>query len=353
VILVAVDVANHSFGGGDFAVVNSGRMVRACEPGRIHVTMSPRRRDIDASAFLQHGTMLHDRVAHEWFAQREQRVESSASFRVFADTARGGGLALARIWHTAATIHRQPGSGKGLTVLIQIEGDARLDVADTSTVMALVPGAAALIPDGLPYSLSTDAATARVEIRLRHSLGLLADGKAVTWAEHPYIRVLLATVNAALSAPAVDPAAAGFAHLKSAIRSILFARASAVPLAANEKLRGSEAVLFQRAQAVIERDSVKPDFQVADLASQLRVSQVYLRRVFAHAGTTPLKVIRDTRVRNALVHLQHAHNPRPRHELERIARSVGFSSVRRMKETLATWEEHQQDTPQYDCAFPR
>lgn len=314
--------------------------------------MSPRRRDIDTSAYLQRGTMLHDQVAHEWFAQRKQRVESSASFRVFADTARGGGLTLARIWHTAATIHRQPGNDSGLTALIQIEGDAQIDVPNMSTPMALAPGAAALIPHGVPFSLSADAATARVEVRLRHSLGLVIDGKPVTWDEHPYTRVLLATVNAALSAPAVDPAAAGFAHLKAAIRSLLFAGASSVPLAANEKLRGGEAVLFQRAQAVIERDSVKPDFQVADLAAQLRVSQVYLRRVFAHAGTTPLKAIRDTRVRNALVHLQHAHNPRSRHELERIARSVGFSSVRRMKETLAAWEEHQQGTPQDAHAFP-
>ena len=296
--------------------------------------------------------MLQGQAGRDWFAQRKQRVEGATPFRVFADTARGGGLTLARIWHTAATIHRQPGNGSGLTALIQIEEDARIEIPNTETVTTLAPGTAALIPDGLPYSLTTDAATARVEIRLRHSLGLLADGKALTWGEHPYTRVLLATVNAALSAPAVDPAAAGFAHLKAAIRSLLFAGAASMPLAAHEKLRGGEAVLYQRAQAVIERDSVKPDFQVADLAAELRVSQVYLRRVFAHVGTTPLKAIRDTRVRNALLHLQHAHNPRSRHELERIARSAGFSSVRRLKETLATWEESQNDIRQDDDVSP-
>lgn len=284
--------------------------------------------------------MMQDDAGYDWFARRGQQAESSSPFRVFADSARGGGLSIARIWHSAAAIHRQPVDGSGLTVLIQIEGDAHVRLPETGRVTALTPGSATLLPDDVPFSLSAKAATARVEIRLRHSLGLVTDGRAVTWEEHPYVRVLLATINAALSGPPVDPSSAGFAHLKAAIRSLLFAGVAAVPVIESESLRGSEAVLFQRAQAVIERDAVRPEFNVADLAAQLGVSQVYLRRVFSHAGTTPSTAIRAVRVRIARLHLEELNMPGSRTELERVARAAGFSSVRRMKETLIAWDEN-------------
>lgn len=297
--------------------------------------MSSRRRRIDPSATVERGLRLHDKAGQDWFTRRGQRAEGQLPFRVVADSIRGSGLTLTRVWHSPATISRDPVRGQGLTVLIQLDGTADLELLHTREPLSLSSDAAVLIPDGAPYVLNAEKATARIEIGLRHSLGLITEDQVIRWDENPYIRVLVATVNAALSAATVDPGGAGYGHLKAAIRGLLFASSASAPLNASENLRGSAAVLFQRAQAVIERDAIKPDFRVADLAAELRVSQVYLRRVFGHVGTSPAKAIRDARVRNARGHLQHTPPSPSRMELQRIARAAGFSSVRQMRESLA------------------
>jgi AraC-like DNA-binding protein len=297
--------------------------------------MSPRRRHIDPSATFERSLRLHDEAGQNWFTQRGQRAAGRAPFRVFADSATGSGLTLTRIWHSPATIARDPVDGQGLTVLIQLDGTAQLDLVRTNTSLSLSPEAAVLIPDEEPYVLSAETATARIEIGLRHSLGLVNEGQVINWDDSPYTRVLVAAVNAALNTTTIDPASAGYGHLKAAIRGLLFASSASIPEAAFTPLKGNAAVLFQRAQAVIERDAVKPEFRVADLAAELRVSQVYLRRIFSQVGTSPLKAIRDARVRNAHDHLQHARPNPSRAELQRIARTAGFSSVRHMRESLA------------------
>lgn len=298
--------------------------------------MTPRRHNIDLSASVQTGVRLQDEAAREWFVRRGQQVHTRGSFRVVADSTSGGGLTLARVRHDAATIDRSRAGGDGLTVLIQIDGTATLQLPDSDTTLTLMPGSAVLVPDGASYVLTAEAPVARIEVGLRHPIGLVDDNQPVRWDDSPYTRVLVAAVNAALSSPGVDPASAGYAHLKAAVRVLLFASSASVPVADSGNLNGSAAMLYQRAQAVIERDSVKPEFRVADLAAELRVSAVYLRRVFARAGTTPLKAIRDARVRNARLHLQHTRPTPSRTELERIARASGFSSVRHMRESLAT-----------------
>ncbi|MFJ2503709.1 helix-turn-helix domain-containing protein [Microbacterium sp. NPDC087592] len=277
---------------------------------------------------------LQDGAGREWFARRGQQVHTHGSFRVIADSTSGGGLALSRIWHDPASIQRDPVDGVGLTVLVQIDGTAILRMTDSDTTITLKPGSAVLIPDGASYVLTAEAPVARIEVGLRHSIGLVSDNQPISWDESPYTRVLIAAVNAALSPPVVDPASAGYAHLKAAIRVLLFASSAGAPVSASANLQGSAAVLYQRAQAVIERDAIKPEFRVADLAAELRVSEVYLRRVFSRAGTTPLKAIRDARVRNARLHLHTRPTP-SRAELQRIARASGFSSVRHMRESLA------------------
>jgi AraC-like DNA-binding protein len=296
--------------------------------------MSPRRHNIDFSASTQTGVRLQDGAGREWFARRGQQVHTHSPFRVIADSTSGGGLTLSRIWHDRASIQRDPVDGVGLTVLVQIDGTATLRVADSEKTMTLVPGSAVLVPDGASYALTAEAPVARIEVGLRHSIGLVSDNQPVGWDDNPYTRVLIAAVNAALSPPVVDPATAGYAHLKAAIRVLLFASSAGAPVSASANLQGSAAVLYQRAQAVIERDAIKPEFRVADLAAELRVSEVYLRRVFSRAGTTPLKAIRDARVRNARLHLHSRPTP-TRAELQRIAQIAGFSSVRHMRESLA------------------
>lgn len=221
-------------------------------------------------------------------------------------------------------------------MLIQVDGTVDLELLHTKSSLSISPGGAVLIPDGAPYVLTAGTSTARIEIGLRHSLGLINEDQVISWDHSPYIRVLVAAVNAFLSAPTVDPASAGYAHLKSAIRGLLFASITSASVSASDNLRGSAAVLFQRAQAVIARDAVKPEFRVADLANELRVSQVYLRRVFGDAGTSPLKAIRDARVRNARVHLQHTRPHPSQAELQKIARAAGFSTVRHMRDSLAS-----------------
>lgn len=297
--------------------------------------MSPRRRHIDSAATVERSLRLHDEAGQDWFTRRGQQAEGPTPFRVFADSATGSGLTLTRIWHSPATISRPPADGQGLTVLIQLDGTADLDLPRSKSSLSLSPEAAVLIPDGEPYVLNAETATARMEIDLRHSLGLVNEGQVINWDDSPYTRVLVAAVNAALNTTTVDPASAGYGHLKAAIRGLLFASSASVPEGALAPLKGSAAVLFQRAHAVIERDAVKPEFRVADLAEELRVSQVYLRRIFSHVGTSPLKAIRDARVRNARDHLQHIGPDPSRAELQRIARAAGFSSVRHMRESLA------------------
>jgi AraC-like DNA-binding protein len=301
--------------------------------------MTHRRRTIDPAAQVQRGVALQDSPAYDWFAQRGTVVKGPFPFRVFADTARGGGLEIARIWHTPTSLTRavSVGTSDGLTVLIQVEGDAHITLPDGQSPMPV--GSMALIPDGVAYELSSDGPVARVEIRLRRTAGLIPSGDARLRSESPYIRVLLATINAALSASPVDPTGPGFAHMEVATGHLIAAITSSPTsttawstdpdMPAN--LRRSEAALFARAKAVIERDSTDADFRVTGLAAELQVSPAYLRRVFARAGTSPLREIREARVRTALTLLAESAGA----DVERVARLAGFPSARRMRETIA------------------
>lgn len=302
--------------------------------------MTPHHRTFDGSAALELATSLSGAAGATWFARHGREIVAESSLRVFADRARGSGLEMLRIWHTAAAIEHTAGSGGQVVVLIQVEGEARIRLPGRDPVTTLAPGRAALLRGDVPFTLTSDTATARIELRLDHPSPTLFDGELATWEEQSYLRVLLATVNAALSPPAIDPREAGFAHLEAAIRNLLSAGAASSAATGAGRLRGEEAALFRRAQAIIERDSVKPDFQVSSLAAQLSVSRVYLHRVFARAETTPSKEIRRVRVHNTRRHLRDPRNSRSREDLSRVARAAGFSSVRRMREALAAWDEH-------------
>ena len=314
--------------------------------------MSPRHRNVDFSASTETGVRLRGGAGREWFARRGQQVYTPDSFRLIADSTRGGGLTLSRIWHGPASIRRDRVEGTGLTALIQIDGTATLRLPDDDRTLALIPGSAVLIPGSASYVLDVEAPVARIEIGLRNSVGLVSDNRSVSWDDSPYTRVLVATVSAALSPPTVDPAGAGYAHLKAAIRVLLFAGSASAPVGISGNLKGSAAALYQRAQAVIERDAIKPEFRVADLAAELQVSEVYLRRVFARADTTPLKVIRDARIRNARLHLQQTRPNPSRTELHRIARNAGFSSIRHMRESLSAFPEDPWDSAEASSVVP-
>lgn len=96
---------------------------------------------------------------------------------------------------------------------------------------------------------------------------------------------------------------------------------------------GATASLIARAQSVIAEQAHKQEFSVVDLCQMLGISKSHLHRVFRETGTTPARLLRETRIALAEDSLGSA-TPTPQ-ELRAAAASSGFRNMRMFRRALA------------------
>ena len=95
----------------------------------------------------------------------------------------------------------------------------------------------------------------------------------------------------------------------------------------------AERELYRRAVRLIAQRAAESSFTLDSIAAELKVSKPYLQRAFRHAGTTPLRILRERRTSIAKDLLE-GRSVTSRVELDALAVRAGFSSARAMKEAF-------------------
>lgn len=262
---------------------------------------------------------------HGWDA------ESKALFQLSAERLVDRTFSVARIWHTAARLHRS-GVSDSDSVLILIGVDGEGTVTAEGRDWDLGPRQIAIVDTGTPVQVSWSGTSARLEVSTeRNRLGavqmLLRRRVEVVTVEDSYWRTLASLIVTVLNTN-IDSVDAGFVSLKAAIEHTITAAVVQSPLSAHPAGR-SHTTLLNRAQRIVEERFADPEFSAGELARSLSISSAHLHRVFGSASVTPYQFIQQRRVSRASDLLRGDYPSE-----SSVATQSGFRSSRAMRRAL-------------------
>lgn len=192
-----------------------------------HVLRSPRALRVHSSSPAHPSppgslvTPLRGSDALDWLRERGIVAEGDGSFALAAEEVELPGLVLRRIWHTPATLRRDPAPRHASVLLLApLEGAFSVSAAsDHSGIIA--PGRFAALPGGLRSVITTRAAGARLELLARPTPSAGADERTTLLvAASVALPALTAAANAILgSGPRSDGRASS--RLADALEDLL------------------------------------------------------------------------------------------------------------------------------------
>ncbi|WP_146078545.1 helix-turn-helix domain-containing protein [Rathayibacter rathayi] len=275
--------------------------------------------------FVDRGIALQDADAVRWLRQHGSVVIEATALRLFADELRTPHLHLIRIWHSALRALRSS-SEDMLVILVPIEGAVCVRSESHDRDWTGNVGEILLVRGADVSLVSTAESAARYEVLLRTDqvpafLHPPHGSAVVLRSVAPELRALvISTVNVALNV-GITKTSPGFTAFTTAILQMLIALLlDSAPPAGPENPGVLD--LHRRACAVIASSFPDPELTPAELARRLEVSPSYLRRTFAHAGTTATRELRRARLRLARRYLDDAQRSR-----QDIATLSGFKDV--------------------------
>lgn len=256
-----------------------------------------------------------------------------ANLRAGGDLLLADDFSVARIWHTPCRYAVRP---------IAVEDPSRFRaslIVEGSGVSAADGGSEPFEPGtllihdasrGAEILASTPVAAIHVSHRWSRILPPGASPDEVPRHLRPpehYAAVLTAMVNATFEQRDVEDALgldAWLAAIDSATSALL---STVVPSRQGDASR----TLIEKAAALISERYADPAFTSAQIAVHLGVSTSQLYRAFAAQGTTPRRVLQQTRVRHAVMLLPPLATPA---EAAAVAAASGFGTGRALRKAL-------------------
>ena len=285
-------------------------------------------------AGLLRGVSLDGDASVDW-ARERGLVAAGGGFRLLTDEISEDGFRVARLWHSAVTAEWSCAADE-TRILLQIDGDVDARLTGEAAERTIRPGGLLVLPAGGGVTLSSSAGVARYEVGI-DGLGLpaavvgrIGRGLVLDDPDPPIRSVVIATANSALEA-GFSPDRPGFAGYRLALTHLV--RGLLIDLVGAEAagLTAHEASLLRRAQALIAQHAPEVGFSVGALARALRLSERYLQRIYATAGSSPSASLRQERLR-----LAREYSERSSADLspEDVARLSGFPTARALRRVL-------------------
>lgn len=303
---------------------------------------------LDSSGFERNVHLL-DADARAWMARRAYAVSRAPTFWLRADSYSGTEIRLARLTHPAAVISplTRTAAESGPRTRMVLPRDFPVKMSRGADLVVVPGGAAVLLQHGDQFALEALSTTSRAEIDLKYDVYErygLPPMATLLLEDSMYVRAISALISMIFTPEVVDgPSSAN--HLKIAIENLtvsVLQHTLGAAQASEANLNMGLTELRNRAFEAVQSRSGSSELTVATLAHGLGVSERYLRIVFASAGTSPSRAIREARVRTAR-ELMIAIPPGVHLDMNEIALRSGFSSARTLRSAL-------EKTPKADSA---
>lgn len=268
--------------------------------------------------------------ARDWLRRRGwHSSDETTPQQLYADEIRRRDFIIRRQWTSAVSSHWTALDPDTTQVTLVIEGDARVVIGEKES--HLHGGYAIWRGRGADVQLESPAPLALMQIEtasipLDFVSAEQADG--VVFEALPALREILAGQISATLNSEMEPSMEEFSYVQESIEYATMALLLGVE---KKKIRGRN--LYQRATDILTTRARDPDLTLDAIAAELRISKSQVQRAFRTAGTTPLTFLERRRVMIARTAIEEGTTP-TNEELDRIARSAGFSSTRMMKDAF-------------------
>lgn len=243
---------------------------------------------------------LRGERAVDWLQSRGlQLVTADGEVKIFADLATSPTIVIGRIWVTpmVVQIKPRPQDDNGLVFLsFAMRGTTRLNGQNESEGSA--PSPFYVHESAEPMRVESTDASTRLLFGIRRSKikAVLGNDLNYTGPRTPnsHLRKVLTSAAMASLDGSIDEDNPGFPAWRTAIENLVIAvlRSSI----RESTVAGPSKTLLMRAHQLIAEQAHDANFSVVDLGQQLGISQSHLHRVFRETGTTPARLLRETRL---------------------------------------------------------
>lgn len=292
-----------------------------------------------SGAEARRGVARRGAQAERWFASHGLALVAENLY-LLTDEFASKSFRAARLWHTAGRLTSTSGR-KNFLVMIQLEGTARISVAQSSSAFALFrPGDVVVVPVGAVCEMDSDAPVARMEIEMIPSMFPKSVTEAFEAATTlfdaaPALRsVLTATVHTALNSE-IEPTDPSFPLFSLAIANLTAGILIETIAERGEGRLMRPEHLYREAVGIIAQRASDSEFTVAVLARQLQISERYLRKIFTSHDAHAQREIRAARAALARRYLDAGGH---RVSSAEVARLSGFRHPRTMHLALREFE---------------
>ncbi|MDR6865729.1 AraC-like DNA-binding protein [Microbacterium resistens] len=253
--------------------------------------------------------------------------------RLHASEIVDGGFALRRVRFSGltATWPADPGAAPDAAELtVIIDGRFLLDGTEADAEHVHVRS--------LRTEVAIDAPATVEVLQLRTTWSALrwwAPIDAILLPAQPEMKQVLVTMATSLLHSSLGADSAGFGYLRGsaeALAAAVLQKHAVVPVYPGSSASMRE--LFDRTVALIDARAADPLLTIDAIAAEVNVSKQYLQRAFRPTGVSPLRYLRIVRALRARALMEDEGADGLRGQAE-IARTVGFSSVKAMREVLA------------------
>lgn len=275
--------------------------------------------------------------AIEWLQARGAQVlESDGEVKIFADIAKSPTIVVGRIWFSPMSVEVAPVPRERTNLVFlsfAMRGTSPKIGQNEKTVGTPPPFFVHSMSE--PIRIDTREASTRLVFGIRSSrltavLGPDHASSGPRTANAHLRKVLTSAAMASLDSP-IDGDNAGFPAWRSAMENLVIAVLQSSMGRTPEQ--NGPASLLLRAQSIIAEQAHDASFTVLDLGRQLDISQSHLHRIFRVIGTTPAKLLRETRLSLAEEYL--GTGTPTAEDLRAAAAYAGFRNLRMFRRATA------------------
>lgn len=273
----------------------------------------------------------------EWLVSRGATlISADGEVKIFADLATSATVVIGRVWFSPMSVEVPAASSEKsdlVFISLAMQGTSRL--LGQNETEAATPPPFFVHNTTEPILIETTEPSTRLIFGIRRWKieAVLGPNYRYTGPRIPNAhlrKVLTSAAMASLDGP-IDGDSPTFPAWRTAIESLVIAvvRSSMRKTTA----QGATASLLARAQSIITQQAHNPEFSVVELGHQLGISQSHLHRVFRETGTTPARLLRETRI--ALAEDFLGSGTPTIQELKEAAASSGFRNMRMFRRATA------------------